>query len=103
MTRERSRPSRLGEVLRAALDRLPIARRLDDYALWPHWDAVAGPTVAQHARPERMQRGVLVVRVDGVEWMQELQFLKHELRERLNVRLGRPAVRDIFLVLASDD
>ena len=103
MTRERPRPTRLGDVLRAALDRLPIARRLDDYALWPHWDAIAGPAVAEHARPERMQRGVLVVRVDSAEWMQELQFLKHELRDRLNARVGRAAVRDIFLVLAADD
>jgi len=103
VSRERPRPTRLGDVLRAALDRLPIARQLDDYALWLHWDAIAGPAVAAHARPERMQRGVLVVRVDGAEWMQELQFLKHELRERLNARLGRAAVRDIFLVLATDD
>jgi predicted nucleic acid-binding Zn ribbon protein len=44
---------------------------------------------------------VLIVAVDSPEWMQELQFLKHELRERLNARLGRSAVRDVFLVLAS--
>lgn len=95
-------PSRLGDVLRAALERLPFARQLADYALWAHWDAVAGPTVAQHARPTRLERGLLVLTVDSVEWMQELQFLKHELRERLNARLGRPTVRDIFLVLATD-
>ncbi len=96
------RPTRLGDVLRAALDRLPFARRLDDYALWAHWDAVVGPTVALHARPLRLQRGVLVVSVDAAEWMQELQFLKHDIRERLNARLGRAAVRDLFLVLAGE-
>ena len=95
------RPSRLGDVLRAALGRLPDAQRLADHALWTHWDAVVGPTLALHARPERLRRGVLVVAVDSAEWMQELQFLKHELRERLNARLGRSAVREVFLVLAS--
>jgi predicted nucleic acid-binding Zn ribbon protein len=95
------RPSRLGDVLRAALGRLPDAQRLADHALWTHWDAVVGPTLALHARPERLRRGVLIVAVDSPEWMQELQFLKHELRERLNARLGRSAVRDVFLVLAS--
>jgi predicted nucleic acid-binding Zn ribbon protein len=95
------RPSRLGDVLRAALGRLPDAQRLADHALWTHWDAVVGPTLALHARPERLRRGVLIVAVDSPEWMQELQFLKHELRERLNARLGRNAVRDVFLVLAS--
>ena len=86
-------------MLRAALERLPEAERLADHAVWAHWDAVVGPTIARHARPERMRRGVLLVAVDGPEWMQELQFLKHELRERLNARLGRPVVRDLFLAL----
>ncbi|HYR95871.1 MAG TPA: DUF721 domain-containing protein [Candidatus Binatus sp.] len=95
------RPSRLGDVLRAALGRLPEAQRLADHALWTHWDAVVGPTLARHARPERLRRGVLVVAVDSPEWMQELQFLKRDLRERLNARLGRSAVRDVFLVLES--
>ena len=94
-------PHRLGDVLRAALGRLPEAERLADHAVWTHWDAVVGATLARHARPERFRRGVLIVAVDSPEWMQELQFLKHELRERLNARLGRTAVRDVFLVLES--
>ena len=93
------RPRRVGDVLRGALRRLPDAQRLADHALWTHWDAVVGPTLARHARPERLRRGVLVVAVDSAEWMQELQFLKHELRERLNARLGRAVVRDLFLAL----
>jgi predicted nucleic acid-binding Zn ribbon protein len=94
------RPARLGDVLRAALARLPDALRLADHALWSHWDAVVGPVVAAHARPHRLRRGVLTVHVDGPEWMQELQFQKQDLRERLNARLGRPAVREIYLLLA---
>ena len=93
------RPSRVGDVLRAALARVPEAQRIADHALWAHWDAVVGPTLALHARPARLRRGMLVVAVDSPEWMQELQFLKHELRDRLNARLGRPVVRDVFLAL----
>ena len=93
------RPSRVGDVLRTALARMPEAQRLADHALWAHWDTVVGPTLARHARPARLRRGVLVVAVDSPEWMQELQFLKHELRDRLNARLGRPVVRDVFLAL----
>jgi predicted nucleic acid-binding Zn ribbon protein len=96
-------PARLRDVLRAALDRLPFAQQIADHALWAHWEAVVGPTLARHARPERMRRGVLLVAVDSAEWMQELQFLKHELRDRLNARLGRRGVREIFLVLADGD
>jgi len=95
-------PVRLGDVLRAALARLPIAQQLADHALWAKWDAVVGPTLAAHARPRRLQRGILLIAVDSSEWMLELQFLKQDLRQRLNAALGRSAVRDVFLVLGGD-
>jgi predicted nucleic acid-binding Zn ribbon protein len=92
-------PQRLGDVLRAALARLPVGQQVADHAVWLHWDAVVGPTIARHARPLRLRRGTLVIGVDGASWMQELQFLKHEVRTRLNARLGRAVVREVFLVL----
>ena len=92
-------PSRLGDVLRAALARLPIAQQLADHAVWAKWEAVVGPTIAAHAAPRRLQRGILLVTVDSPMWMVELQFLKHDLRQRLNAAVGRNVVRDVFLVL----
>jgi hypothetical protein len=32
-------------------------------------------------------------------WMQELQFLKEMIKEKINARLGEPVVKDIFFVL----
>lgn len=92
--------TRLGEVLRAALSRLPAGTELTSFPIWTEWPDVVGATIARHARPRRLRRGVLVIEVDGAEWMQELHYLKHDLRARLNDRLGRAAVRDVFLVLA---
>jgi predicted nucleic acid-binding Zn ribbon protein len=97
------RPARLADVLRQALDRLPVARRIADHAVWTHWDAVVGATLALHARPHRLRNGILFVAVDSPEWMQELQFLKLDLRDRLNARLGRNAIRDVFVVLGTGE
>ncbi len=96
-----ARPTRLGEILRAALARLPAGRDLAHYEVWTHWESAVGPAIARHAWPERLHRGVLVVAVDGPEWMQELQFLKRELQARLNERLGRPVVRQIYLSVST--
>jgi predicted nucleic acid-binding Zn ribbon protein len=91
----------LGEALRAALSRLPAGGELASFPIWTEWADVVGATIARHATPRRLRRGVLVVEVDGVEWMHELQYLKSELRARLNERLGHQgAVREIFLALA---
>jgi predicted nucleic acid-binding Zn ribbon protein len=96
---DRRGPERLGAVLASALKRLSIGDELGNYSIWAHWDAAVGPTIARHARPLRLRRGTLVIGVDGASWMQELQFLKHELRARLNARVGKPVVRELFLVL----
>lgn len=94
--------TRLGDALRAALARLPAGSELANYPIWAEWSTLVGPTIARHAQPRRLRRGVLVIAVDGPEWMHELHFMKRELRERLNARIGRPVVRDLFLVLATD-
>lgn len=93
-------PQSIADALRAALSRLPIGE-LADLSVWAEWDTIVGATLARHAQPVRMRRGVLVVSVDSSEWMHELQFLKHDLRDRLNEKLGRAAVRDLFLVLTT--
>lgn len=93
--------SRLGDALRAALARLPASTGLVHYPIWAEWADVVGATIAAHAKPARLRRGVLVVVVDGPEWMQELQFHKRDLCTRLNERLGTAAVREIYLVLAT--
>ena len=94
--------SRLGDVLKAALARLPAGSELSNYPIWAEWATVVGPTIANHARPRRLRRGVLVIDVDGPDWMHELHFMKTQLRDRLNARLGRPVIRDLFFVLATD-
>lgn len=91
---------RLSEALRTALGRLPQTTGLVHWPLWTEWDRVVGPQIARHARPLRLRRGLLVVEVDGPEWMQELRYLKRELRERLNATVTGAPVRDLFFVLA---
>jgi predicted nucleic acid-binding Zn ribbon protein len=91
--------SLLAEALKAALARLPGATGLVHYPLWAEWSAIVGPTIAAHARPARLRRGVLVVMVDGPEWMHELQYVKREVCAKLNARLGGSVVRDVYLVL----
>ena len=94
-----SRPERFGDVLRAVFERLPIRQQLREYAVWPHWNDAVGATIARHAQPVRIRRGILCVAVDSSVWMQELQFLKDSIRTQLNTRVGEDVVSDMFFVL----
>jgi predicted nucleic acid-binding Zn ribbon protein len=94
-----SHPERLGDVLRAVLERLPVRDRLREYAVWPHWEEAVGQAIARHARPVRIRRGLLCITVDSPVWMQELQFLKETIRTKLNTRIGREVIADLFFIL----
>ena len=95
------RIARAGSVLSELVDRLPFRERLREHAVWNVWAEVVGPLLASKSEPIRIEEGKLFVRVANSAWMQELQFLKDDIRSRLNHRLGASVVRGLYLVLGA--
>jgi predicted nucleic acid-binding Zn ribbon protein len=56
---------------------------------------VVGAAIAQNTRPEAIKGKLLLVNVSSAPWMQQLQFLKPELIDKLNQTLGKELVEDI--------
>lgn len=90
---------RVGAVLSGLLERLEFRERLREYAVWNVWEEVVGDVLASKTEPIRIEEGKLVIRVANSTWMQEIQYLKDDIRIRLNRRLGGPIVRDLYLIL----
>jgi predicted nucleic acid-binding Zn ribbon protein len=99
MARKDPQIERLGEVLDKSLKRLELAPRLDEYGVWPVWNDVVGTPIARNAQPEKIRNGTLFVKVTSSVWMQQLQFMKELITEKLNQRLGTPVVKNIFFVV----
>jgi len=76
-----------------AASALPID--LDDARIWKLWDGVVGETIAKHARPSRIKKGVLLIKVTDSVWVQELEFKAETIRENLNRKLQREAIKKI--------
>jgi len=98
MARRRRPPQMVGDALQHVLQRIDPERRL---AIFRIWAAEVGEAVAKRASPVGFRDGILSVRVSGAAWMQELQFAKEEIRDRLNRRLGVDVVRDVYFVAGS--
>ena len=94
---------RVGEVLGNSLKRLDLSYRLKEYGVWPVWDEVVGKTIAVNAQPEKIRNGTLFVKVTSPVWMQQLQFMKEMIAEKLNNRLNREVVKNIFFVIGRID
>jgi len=98
-----TRPSPVGDILQTVLKRVDSEQQLRAYDIWLFWNDEVGEAIARRAQPARFRNGVLFVTVSTHAWMQELQFLKETLRDRLNARLGADLVRDIFFVSGTVD
>lgn len=93
----------IGEVLERSLSRLDLSRRLDEYGVWPIWRDVVGEAIARNAQPEKIRNGTLFVKVSSPVWMQELQFMKEMIAEKLNHRLPGEVVKNIFFMVGKID
>jgi len=67
----------------------------DDARIWKVWDEVVGPGIAGNARPSWIKDRRLRVTVTDPIWLQELNFVEEDIREKLNRGLGRKAVEKI--------
>ena len=90
---------KIGAVLDKSLKRLELSPRLDEYGVWPVWNDVVGNPIARNAQPEKIRNGTLFVKVSSPVWMQQLQFMKELITEKLNQRLGAAVVKNIFFIV----
>ncbi len=72
---------------------LPID--FDGVRIWKLWDGVVGKRIARHARPSWIKKGVLLVKVTDRVWLQELEFKAETIKESLNRKLQREAIKKI--------
>ena len=91
-------------------DPIPISVSLDEVVrslrgpgslevkgVFGRWEEAVGAQLAAHARPVRLDRGVLVVEVDEPAWATQIALLANTIRERLDsvtgVQVDRVEVR----------
>ena len=103
MTKKDLPLERIGDVLGNSLKRLELGSRLDDYGVWPIWNEVVGRTIALNAQPEKIRNGTLFVKVTSPVWMQQLQFMKQMIADKLNEKLKTETVKNIFFIVGRVD
>jgi hypothetical protein len=89
------KPQPIRSVLENTLKGLEIDVPLKSYSILGAWNEIVGATVAMHSQPRSIRNRILFVDVTHSTWMQQLQFLKPTLLEKVNTFLGEPLIQDI--------
>jgi predicted nucleic acid-binding Zn ribbon protein len=89
------KPQPIRSVLENTLKSLEMDVPLKSYSILGAWSEIVGATVAAHSQPRSIRNGILFIEVTHSTWMQQLQFLKPTLLEKVNNFLGKPLIQDI--------
>ena len=103
MSKQDLQLQRLGEILEKSLKRLDLSGRLGEYWVWPIWNETVGLTIARNAQPQKIRHGTLFVKVASPTWMQQLQYMKEIISEKLNQSLGAEVVKNVFFFVGKID
>jgi predicted nucleic acid-binding Zn ribbon protein len=92
-------PKPIRSILEKTLEALEIDVPLKAHSIWGAWEEIVGKSVALHAQPRSIHNRILFINVSHSTWIQQLQFLKSTLIEKINSYLGEPLIEDILFKL----
>jgi predicted nucleic acid-binding Zn ribbon protein len=88
-------PKPIRSILERTLKGLELDGQVKAYSIWGAWKEIVGESVASQTQPRIIRNRILFVDVSHSTWIQQLQFLKTTLLEKINVFLGEPLIQDI--------
>ena len=88
-------PQPISSALEQFAKDLGISRPLSQYSVLTSWQEIVGEQIARVTKAERIEDGVLLVRVSTAPWRAELSLRRGEILEKLNAVAGRGIVREI--------
>lgn len=81
----------------------PLSGPFLRWKLWRKWADFVGPTIGNVSEPVSLRNGVLSIWVKNSTWLQQMLFLKQQICENLNQKLGQNQgeniIRDIHFTL----
>jgi predicted nucleic acid-binding Zn ribbon protein len=89
------KPQSIHSILEKTLKDLEIDVSLKGYSIWGAWKEIVGNSVARQTQPRAIRNRILFIDVSHSTWIQQLQFLKPKLLEKLNDFLGESPIQDI--------
>jgi len=88
-------PPSMREVLGGFFKRTGMNRRIQEQKILDCWEQAVGEGVAEKTQPVGVKNRVLRVKVVNSVWMQELQYMKELIMQKLQQQAGNNILRDL--------
>jgi predicted nucleic acid-binding Zn ribbon protein len=88
-------PVSLQNVIFDVLKEFGLDKKARDYSLLTEWARIVGEKIASATVAEKLEKGILTVRVKNAVWRYELTMQKASILEKIAAEFGTGLVRDI--------
>jgi hypothetical protein len=92
----------IGEILFAAFKRRGMAAKLEENSILKFWPQAVGEKIALQTQPDCLRNKTLFVKTTSSVWVQQLHFMKEEIREKLNELAGKTVVKEIRFTIGHE-
>jgi len=89
----------LKRVLESVLKEHKLTSDVEAYRVFTHWGQIAGPAVATHCRPVRINGNILYVEVDDPVWLAQLRYMKQDILSKIDEQIKPGIFKDLKLFL----
>jgi len=93
----------VGEILQKALKKRKLHLRVEDHHLSDAWQKAVGSIISTHTRVHNLRGDTLFVKVSTSTWMQQLQFMKQEIIDKVNAVLENETIQNIYFSIGTID
>jgi predicted nucleic acid-binding Zn ribbon protein len=88
-------PVSLQNVIFDVLKEFGLDKKARDYELLTDWARIVGEKIASATVAEKLEKGILTIRVKNTVWRYELTMQKASILEKIAAEFGSGLVRDI--------
>ena len=89
-------PEKVGAILDTLLAETGYKTICTEYDVVRKWTAIVGERFAEVTRCDRIENGVLYVKVNTAPWRQEAVYLKEKILENAHRETGCKTIKDII-------
>ncbi len=82
-------------ILSPLFKRTGLSWRIKEQKIIENWSEIVGQSIAQNTEPSKLRGGVLYVKVRTPIWMQQLQFLKETIINKINQKIKDAGLNDL--------
>ena len=86
--RKKGFPTPVGSILNDTFRKRGWQEKLKEYAICTHWDTLVGPSLSGRCAPLRLRHNKLFIAVSTSSWLTQLQFMKLELIDQIQAKIG---------------